>query len=274
MAARRRHDDAQLTVVSDGHTLPPPTRQVALRSTPAGAAAVAVPAAAAAAVVGAVLWIVGVSVPVVIASAAAVAILVALWLRFTAARSALRALRARPAAAGTHVRLENLIEGLCTTHGFREPSVHTVDTAAINAAAVGLGRHRGHLVVTRGALDQLDRLELEAVVSRQLCQMRRVADSATLLASVARLPGAQAMTARLVERVVDRQSTVEIDIEAVQLTSYPPALASALDKAARAPSVDSASAASHLWMLVPPVGRGGDQLQPTAVERLDVLGEV
>ena len=270
MAARRRHDDAQLTVVSDGHTLPPPTRQVALRSTPAGAAAVAVPAAAAAAVVGAVLWIVGVSVPVVIASAVAVAILVALWLRFTAARSALRALRARPAAAGTHVRLENLIEGLCTTHGFREPSVHTVDTAAINAAAVGLGRHRGHLVVTRGALDQLDRLELEAVVSRQLCQMRRVADSATLLASVARLPGAQAMTARL----VDRQSTVEIDIEAVQLTSYPPALASALDKAARAPSVDSASAASHLWMLVPPVGRGGDQLQPTAVERLDVLGEV
>ena len=223
---------------------------------------------------GVVLWIVGVSVPVVIASAAAVAVLVALWLRFTAARSALRALRARPAAAGTDLRLENLIEGLCTTHGFQEPSVHIVDAAAINAAAVGLGRHRGHLVVTRGALDRLDRLELEAVVSRQLCQMRRVADPATLLASVARLPGAQAMTARLVGRVVDRRSTVEIDIEAVRLTGYPPALASALDKAARAPSVDSASAAAHLWMLVPTVGRGGDEVEPTAVERRDVLREV
>ena len=245
-----------------------------MRSTPVVVAAIALLAAIAGAVVGAVLGLLGAPVVLAAVFAGAAALALALWLRLTAARYSLRALGSAPAVAGAHPRLENLVQGLCTTHGFQVPQVHTVETDAVNAASVGLGRPRDHLVLTRGAMVGLDRLELEAVVARQLCQIRSGTDTATLLASIARLPGAKRLAAALVGRVLHRQSSTGIDLEAVRLTGYPPALASALKKSEAAPKMVDVSVAAHLWMVIPPSGAGGASLQPATAERLDVLGEV
>ena len=225
-------------------------------------------------VVGAVAGLVGVSPAPSAAMAGAAAAVVVLWLRLTAARYSLRALGSSPVVVGDIPRLENLVQGLCTTHGFQAPEMHTVETDAVNAASVGSGRRRGHLVLTRGALAGLDRLELEAVVARQLCQIRSGTDAATFIASVARLPGARRLVLRLLERVLDRQSSMEVDLEAVQLTGYPPALASALKKSADALGVGGASAVAHLWMVMPSDTGSGNRLQPATAERIDVLGEV
>lgn len=245
-----------------------------MRSTPVIAAAVAVPAFAVAVIVGAVSGLVGVSPALSAALAAAAAAALALWLRLTAARYSLRALGSSPIIIGDIPRLENLVQGLCTTHGFQVPEVHAVETDAINAASVSSGRRRDHLVVTRGALVGLDRLELEAVVARQLCQIRGGTDTATFLASIARLPGARRLALRLLGRVLDRQSSIELDLEAVKLTGYPPALASAIRKSAGAPSVSGASTTAHLWMVMPSDPATGNRLQPATAERVDVLGEV
>ena len=245
-----------------------------MRSTTAVAAAVATPAAIGGVVVAAVLWVVGAPLPLVLVPAAATAVLVAAWLWLTAPQSALRALRARPIVLSDHPRLENLLEGLCTTHGFQEPVVHMVETDAVNAASVGLGRPRDHLVVTRGALAGLDRLELEAVVARLLCEIRRGVDSATVLASVARLPASRLVTGPLRGRVLDQRSATEVDIEAVRLTGYPPALASALRKAIDAPRADAASPAAHLWMAAPEGAAPTALVQPSTIQRIDTLGEV
>lgn len=241
---------------------------------PVVAAAVVVPAVVVAVIVGVVGGLLGVSPALSAALAAAAAVALALWLRLTAARYSLRALGSSPIDIGDMPRLENLVQGLCTTHGFQMPEVHAVEADAVNAASVSSGSRRDHLVLTRGALVGLDRLELEAVVARQLCQIRGEADTATFLASVARLPVARMLALRLLERVLDRQSSIELDLEAVKLTGYPPALASAIKKSVDAPSVAGASATSHLWMVIPSDTGSGNRLQPTAVERMDVLCEV
>ena len=240
----------------------------------APAAVVAPPAVGVGAVVWAALWLVGVSPLLAVVPAAAAVPLIAALLWSRAPQSALRALRARPLVSGEHPRLENLVKGLCTTHGFQEPSVHVVQTEAINAAAVGLNRPSAHLVLTRGALSEFDRLELEAVVARQLCEIRRGVDVPTLLASVAWLPGAARLAARLVGRSWGRDRVTEIDIDAVRLTNYPPALASALRKAEAEPGAGASGAAAHLWLVAPPGAAGAARSRPSTTQRVDVLSEI
>lgn len=237
------------------------------------AAVVAPPAAIVALFVWAILWIAGMSPLAAAAPAVAAGLAVAalLWLR--APWSALSALGARPLARGEHPRLENIVDGLCTTHGFRAPSVHVVETPAINAASVSGQRPPAHLIMTRGALSELDRLELEAVVARQLCEIRRGVATETAKASVARIPGGGVL-ARVSGRAPDHERVTDIDLEAVRLTNYPPGLASALSKAAAAPSVDTSGAAAHLWCVAPQGAGFPARAKPSMAQRIDVLGEI
>ena len=211
---------------------------------------------------------------VAVVPAVAAGLVVAALLRWKAPRSVLRVLRARPLVRGAHPRLENLVEGLCTTHGFHEPSVHVVESPAVNAAAVGLRRPTAHLVVTSGALSSLDRLELEAVVARQLCAIRRGIAVPTVLASVSRLPGAAPATAGLAARVSGFDAVSDIDVEAARLTSFPPALASALRWAAEGPGLDASRAADHLWMVAPQRDASTVRARSSTLQRIDVLGEI
>ena len=241
----------------------------------APAVLVAPPALAVSVVVWAGLYAAGISPPVAAAPAAAAGLLIAALLHSRAPRSALRALRAEPLERGDDARLENLVDGLCTTHGFHEPSVHVVETPAINAASVALRRHAAHLVVTRGALSGLDRLELEAVVARQLCAARRGVASATVLAGISRLPGAFPLTAGLAAQAGGFDVVSDIDVEAARLTSFPPALASALRRADDGPDLNTSRAVAHLWMVAPPHRDASPgRVRSSTPQRIDVLGEI
>lgn len=238
------------------------------------AALVAPPALAVSVIVWAAFAVGGSSPLVAVAPAAAAGLVVAVLLRWKAPRSVLRALRARPLVKGDHPRLENLVEGLCTTHGFHEPSVHVVESPAVNAASFGLRRPAAHLVVTSGALSDLDRLELEAVVARQLCAIRRGVAFPTVLAGVSRLPGAAPVTAGLAARVSGFDTVSDVDLEAARLTSFPPALASALSRAAEGPGLNTSRAAAHLWMVPPQRDTSTVQPRSSTLQRIDVLGEI
>lgn len=222
----------------------------------------------------AILWAVGVSSLTAIAAAAVVGLAVAALLWLKAPQSALAALGARPLTRGEYPRLENLVEGLCTTHGFNRPSLHVVETAAINAASAGRHPHAAHLIVTRGALTELDRLELEAVVARQLCEIRRGVAIHTARASVARIPAVGAIAVRLAGDASGHDRVTDIDIEAVRLTSYPPALASALSKAEAAAGPKASGAAGQLWFATPRGARSVARAQPSMAQRIDLLGEI
>ncbi len=245
-----------------------------LKPTAVVAIAVAVPAGLVGVAAALVVGVIGAPVWVTAAAAVAAAAIVAVWLRFTASGAALRVIGSRPAVQGDSPRLNNLVEGLCMTHGFHKPRLHIVDTDAINCACVGMRRQRGHLVVTSGALNQLDRLELEAVLTRQLCELRRGVESTTALAAVSRLPGARLAARQVWQRVHDSQHAVDVDIESVRLTCYPPALAGALQKAAQAPKLNGRSSATPVWLAPPDATAGSEHPRQSLVQRIDVLGEV
>lgn len=227
--------------------------------------------------VAVLIWVVAAAVgwPLVgVVPAVAAGLLVAVLLHARAPQTVLRAVGARPLARGDHPRLVNLVEGLCTTHGFREPVMHVVDSGAVNAASVGVGRPAAHLIVTSGALATLGRLELEAVVARQLCAIRRGVAYPTVLAAVSRLPGASVATASFTAVAGSFDAASDIDMEAARLTSFPPAVAAALKVAADGPDLEVPAATAHLWMVAPRREPSAVPQRSATLQRIDALSEI
>lgn len=183
--------------------------------------------------------------------------------------AALRSLGAAPLEPGAEPRFESLVDSICAGHGISEPKLYLVESRAPDAAVAGKPDDT-RLVITTGALRQLDRLELEAVVARELVQFGGGIHAATVLAAVAPLYGPFA--AGLRDRLLDDRRLARSDIEGVQLTRYPPALAGVFEKAAQGGGVPDVPASRHLW-LVGPMGLA-DPVQPALRERIDTLKEL
>jgi Zn-dependent protease with chaperone function len=212
---------------------------------------------------GSLAWVIGLAVGL----AAAVGVM--WWLERRAPEAALRSLGAKPIPEGSEPRLESLVESICASHGISEPRLYLVESRAPDAAVAGNAADT-RLVVTTGALRQFDRLELEAVVARELVQFGSGIHAATLLAAVAPLYGPFAPRVRA--RILDDRRLARVDIDGVQLTRYPPALAAAFEKAAASDGVPDRPASRHLW-LVGPQGVA-DAVQPALGERIDTLREL
>ena len=183
--------------------------------------------------------------------------------------AALRTLGAVPVGAGDQPRLESLVASLCASHGIVEPKLHTVDSQAPDSAVVGRASQT-HLVVTTGALQKLDRLQLEVVVARQLAQISSGVHAATTLASVGPLLGPLAAPVRRAQ--LDGQRLALTDVQGVLMTRYPPALVGAFEQAAEGGGVSCTSANRHLWMIGPLDGAPG--VQPRLQDRIDALREL
>jgi Zn-dependent protease with chaperone function len=220
-------------------------------------------------VVVAVLVPVSLSLVVGVALGLLVAALLMVVLERRAPGAALASLGARPLEPGAEPRLESLVESVCAIHGVREPQLYLVDSRAPDAAVVGKSDDT-RLVVTTGALRQFDRLELEAVVARQLVQFGRGIHAATVLAAVSPLYGPFASQLR--SRVLDDRRLARSDVDGVRLTRYPPALAAAFEKAARSDGVPDRPASRHLWLVGPQGAK--DPVQPLLSERIDTLREL
>jgi heat shock protein HtpX len=149
-------------------------------------------------------------------------------------------------------RLDNLLDGLWAGHGMTAPTVVLVDTEACNACVVE-GGPGVTLVVTRGLLAGLRRVELEGVLAHELALVRdgeaAVASVLAGFASVAPFGLAE----RVVARMGDSDRVVRADLAGAHLTRYPPGLVAALTRLAEAPTaVPGASRASaHLWLEQP-----------------------
>lgn len=227
---------------------------------------VALPAAVIGVVAAAVLAFV---LPLLLAIPAALVAggIVAAVLWFASTPIALRHLKAVPLSEGQAPRLESVVESICAHSGIVEPELHMVDAETIDAAVAGSSRHT-HLVVTRGLLERLDRLEHEAVVARELAQFGSGIQAATVLVGASRALGPFGPLLR--SRVVDDRRLARADIDGVLLTRYPPALASVFDKASAVGRVADVPACRHLWM----IGPDAAEAQLPLVQRADALREL
>lgn len=204
-----------------------------------------------------------------------VAAAVTVWLLGRrAADAAVKRLGARPLDPDDEPRLASLVESVCASHGISEPRLYVADSRAPDAAVAGTPGD-ARLVVTTGALRQLDRLELEAVVARELSQFGSGVHAATLLVSISRLLGP--LGASLRSALLDDRRLARIDVDGVRMTRYPPALVGVFEKVAAAEvRVPDDPATRHLWLIGPDVA-GGDTagaVQPPLPERIATLREL
>jgi heat shock protein HtpX len=168
-----------------------------------------------------------------------------------------------------HARLVNLVEGLCTAGGIRQPRLLVTESDALNVMCAGRPGGQAVIGVTSGLLAELERIELEAVMAEEVWLIRHgdVGLGTTLAATFAlgrsRLLGA------------DRDGAA--DLGAVSLTRYPPALASALAKIdAKGSGVAAAGKrTAHLWLADPrPTDSVGSPYRMSLHDRIEALREL
>lgn len=190
------------------------------------------------------------------------------WARAGGDRVVATRLGGRPADPTADARLCNLVEGLCTGAGVRQPRVVVVDSPGLNALAAGTASTRGLLAVTSGLLGELSRIELEAVLAEELWLIRH--DEIVPMTVMAATMG----IGRSLALSDDRDAAA--DQGAVSLTRYPPALASALEKIeAKGPVVDGQPGyLAHLWVADPRPSAPPSRGRLPLAERIEALREL
>lgn len=188
-----------------------------------------------------------------------------------------RALLARidtiPADPATHARLYNVVEGLCLAWGLPQPELRLLVDEAPNAITIGRSSDDAVIICTTGLLHLLDRMELEAVLGHELAHVRNLdilsgSVAAGTIGYVALLnSGARSSLVR--RSGAGRES--HADHSSVALTRYPPAMISALDKLAAAPTRSPAGIShslavrtAHLWLVPLDAGTPGTPGTPGA----------
>ncbi|PIU29815.1 zinc metalloprotease HtpX [Candidatus Woesearchaeota archaeon CG07_land_8_20_14_0_80_44_23] len=80
--------------------------------------------------------------------------------------------RATPASKKEYPQLVNIVEGLSIASGLPKPKVYVIDDKSINAFATGRDPKHASIAVTTGALEKLNREELEGVVSHEMSHVK------------------------------------------------------------------------------------------------------
>ncbi len=257
-----------------------------------------------------------IALAVIVVAGLASAVIVPFGLLRSSAGIVLAHTGARPATEADEPRLHNLLDGLCVGVGIPKPALWVVDDAAPNALAVARSIDDAAVVVTTGLAKELSRIEVEAVLAHQLGRIR-CGDAIVGSVAVATLSGLTLLRrppagwvathhpeggpaphlphrmylilagAPIVRAVVIRTGheaeVAMADWTAVEITRYPPGLASALAKVPAGASVPAAASAvtDPLWLVGPPVqGATGEavrrvyEVRRPVAERIEVLEEL
>lgn len=91
---------------------------------------------------------------------------------------------AKPANKKEHAYLVNTVEGLSIAAGLPMPNVYVMQDNAINAFATGRDPKHSSVAVTTGALEKLNREELEGVLAHELSHIKNFDIRTMLFAAV------------------------------------------------------------------------------------------
>ena len=141
---------------------------------------------------------------------------------------------AREADEVAQARFFNVVDGLSVVVGVQKPQLCVVDSAFPIAMATASIKGDSYLVVSTGLGELLDRVETEAVIAHLLTRLRTtdiaIRTFVLSLSTVLSRCGLSAVGRQLSRRYVSAQAILVADSAACQITRYPPALVSALEK--------------------------------------------
>jgi heat shock protein HtpX len=83
-------------------------------------------------------------------------------------KTALSISKAVPANEKEHKYLINIVEGLAIASGIPKPKIYVIPDNSINAFATGRNPQHASLAVTKGAIEKLNRTELEGVIAHEM----------------------------------------------------------------------------------------------------------
>lgn len=230
-------------------------------------------------VVSLVLWGSWLAIPLVVLVAVALAGAVTVWRMRTVDVRIAERVGARPIRPDEFPRLDTLIDSVAMAAGISPPRMHLIDTATVNAMTWGASDGPASIAVTRGLLDTLDRVELEAVLAHQATTVNdRPIDVITLgawLFGPLATGGLASAVAGFIHTTTDPRSIVLSDIEGATATRFPPGMVAALEKVASADTtVDSIPAPfAGLCFACPVSDPGPFGLHPPLEDRIDLMRE-
>jgi len=202
---------------------------------------------------------------------------------------------AQPITHADNEYVYHLVENLCMTAGLPTPKIYLIEDPSINAFATGRKPDLASIAITRGALEKLDKEELEGVIAHELSHVKNL--DIRFLMLVAVMVGAVAilsdiflrsrwlprrnndreggnigaifmivgvvlailspLIANLIKLAISRKREYLADASGSLLTRYPEGLARALEKIAseNQPMAHASKATAHLFIANPFSGR-------------------
>ena len=205
----------------------------------------------------------------------ALALMISLLLVFVMTRIApgavLRSLGSIPATEKQFPRLHNALDGICVNHGLDKPDVYVIESPNGNAAAVADKRSQA-VILTTGAIDSLDLIEIEGLLAQLIakCLDSRLSKK-TEPAFIIRIPMDVIFTFTNKYKNYVRLE----DVKGAELTRYPPGVQRSL-LALRGLGTeieDAPRSTSHLW-LMNPKGLDTEETHPSTEERVSAMEEL
>ena len=232
--------------------------------------------------------------PSFIIFAAIFSIIYSLISYYSSAKIALTMARAQEIQKSDNPMLWNIVENLCITSGLPMPKLYVTPEMQINAFATGRNKEHAAVAVTQGALQRLNKTELEGVLAHELSHVGNrdilVSTVAAILAGIISLvadvflrslffsggrrnnseAGQIAFFAAiilsilapigtmLIQLAISRRREALADASGVLLTRYPEGLISALRKIEvdEVPMASAKDSTAHMWLDNPFKGQG------------------
>ncbi len=91
---------------------------------------------------------------------------------FSGDKILLRMLHAKEAKKPEHAKIINIVEGLSIAAGIPKPKIYVIDDTAINAFATGFKVEKATVTFTTGALQRLNKEELEGVAAHEISHIK------------------------------------------------------------------------------------------------------
>ncbi len=221
----------------------------------------------------------------ILAAGSAISVIYVIFSYYRSDEMILEVVGAKKADKERYSQLHDLMEGLTISSGMPKPELYIQKDDRINAFATGRNPENGKVCVTTGALEKLDKDELEGVLAHELSHIKNqdimfMTLAVALIGVISILselllhsmyfgaddeapPWAMAaglllailapISARMVQLAMSRKREYLADASGAEMTRYPEGLASALEKIQdqKNSKMDVNKAVSHLYFSNP-----------------------